>query len=118
MKDIDFGRTTKDYSTFRAGFPESFFERLAERDLLKRGIRALDLGTGTGTVARGMAKLGVTVTACDISEEMIEQARRIDADNGIEITYLCARAEDTSLPDQSFDLVTCGQCWHWFDGAE
>ena len=29
--------------------------------------------------------------------------------------YVTARAEQTDLPDASFDVVTAGQCWHWFD---
>ena len=28
-----------------------------------------------------------------------------------------ASAEDTGLPDGSFDVASAAQCWHWFDGA-
>jgi len=33
------------------------------------------------------------------------------------IAYHVAPAEQTGLDAASFDLVTAGQCWHWFDGS-
>ncbi|HEX8698538.1 MAG TPA: methyltransferase domain-containing protein, partial [Myxococcaceae bacterium] len=64
----DFGRTAEDYMKHREGFPEAFFERLAKEGVLRPGLRAVDLGTGTGTVARGLARYGCTVTGLDRSE--------------------------------------------------
>lgn len=52
---IDFGRTAADYERFRPGFPESFFDRLVRDGWIAPGQRALDLGTGTGTLALGFA---------------------------------------------------------------
>lgn len=34
------------------------------------------------------------------------------------VRYVQARAEQTGLPDASFDVVTAGQCWHWFDRSK
>ncbi len=51
----DFGKTANDYGRHRAGFPDEFFERLKALGILRAGMRALDLGTGTGTIARGLA---------------------------------------------------------------
>ncbi len=31
------------------------------------------------------------------------------------IDFRFAKAEATGLPDDSFDVVSAGQCWHWFD---
>ncbi len=112
---VDFSDTASDYATHRAGFPESFFEALAARCLIAAGRRALDLGTGTGTVARGLARRGMAVTGLDIGAAMMEQARQLDAAAGVEVDYHVAKAEATGLPDAAFDLVTAGQCWHWFD---
>jgi SAM-dependent methyltransferase len=112
---VDFGKTASDYGRFRAGFPDSFFDRLVSQDVLKSGLRALDVGTGTGTVARGLALRGCEVTGLDKSAEMIEQAKRLDQSAGLQIVYLIGSAEATGLPGASFDLVTAGQCWHWFD---
>jgi len=46
---------------------------------------------------------------------MLEQAKELDQRAGVEIEYHVAKAEATGMPDSSFDIVTAGQCWHWFD---
>jgi SAM-dependent methyltransferase len=114
---IDFGKTAVDYGSYRQGFPDRFFTRLQQMELIRPGARALDLGTGTGTIARGLAHVGCTVTGIDIAAELLEQARRLTAADGLQVNYQLAPAEDTGLPAASCDLVTAGQCWHWFDRA-
>jgi len=113
---IDFGLTADDYARHRAGFPDALFDRLAR--LFRVGLAGqhiLDLGTGTGALARGFARRGAVVTGLDPSTEMTAQAAELDRAAGITIRYVTATAEDTGLPDRSFDVVSAGQCWHWFD---
>lgn len=112
----DFGKTAADYARHRAGFPPALFDRLA-RDfgIGLPGQRCLDLGAGTGTVARQLALRGATVTAVDIAAAQLDQAKLLDHDAGVSIDYLVASAEGTGLPSATFDVVTAGQCWHWFD---
>ena len=111
----DFGKTAEDYGRHRAGFPDEFFERLAAMKILRAGMRALDLGTGTGTIARGLALRRCDVVGLDRSEPLMEQARQLDREAGVAVNYVVAPAEQTGLPAASFDLVAAGQCWHWFD---
>ncbi len=112
---VNFGRTADDYATHRAGFPPAFFELLTARRFAVAGQHALDLGTGTGTVARGLAKLGLCVTGLDPAVDLLAEARAVDAELGVAVHYDIGIAEDTGLADSSMDLVTAGQCWHWFD---
>lgn len=116
----DFSKTAGDYGRYRPAFPESFFERLASFGIGLENQRVLDLGTGTGSLARAFAARafaarGCRVTGIDLSGAMLEEARRLDRDAGVRVSYAVTSAEDTGLPDDSFDVVAAGQCWHWFD---
>lgn len=77
----------------------------------------LDLGTGTGTLARGFASRGCIVTGLDPSQAMLDEARRIDAESRVSVNYVAGRAEEPPFDDATFDVVGAGQCWHWFDRA-
>lgn len=114
-RNIDFGRTADDYRRYRAGFPDSLFTRLAVHGVGIAGQRLLDIGTGTGTLARGFAKRGCAVTGLDPSTQLTAQARELDREANVSIDYITARAEDSGLLTASFDVISAGQCWHWFD---
>ena len=68
------------------------------------GRRLLDVGCGTGRSFMPMVARGYEVTACDISEAMVERARELSAGTGAEVVVADVRA----LPVLGrFDLVTC-----------
>jgi enediyne biosynthesis protein CalE5 len=76
---------------------------------LQRGQRVIDLGTGTGSVAIKAASAvmpGGTVTAMDISAEMLGLARPRALSMGLSnITFLEGRAEEIPTPSDRFDAV-------------
>ena len=115
ISGTNFGKAAQDYGTFRAGFPESIFDRLAEFDVGLAGQSVIDLGTGTGTLARGFALRSCEVIGVDPDPRMTEQARMLDQDKNVSVRYVEAKAEDTGLDGGVADAVTAGQCWHWFD---
>jgi SAM-dependent methyltransferase len=111
----DFGKTAEDYARHRTGFPAWFFDRLAERGVSFGGRRALDLGTGTGLLAREMAARGAEASGLDVSVDMLAQARILERASSRPIAYIQAPAEATGLGGETFDIVTAATCWHWFD---
>lgn len=74
--------------------------------------RVLDAATGTGDLAIELAKNAFigNVTAIDLSEEMIELAKKKDIvnihENVRKINYLCGDVVNLSYPEKSFDIVT------------
>jgi SAM-dependent methyltransferase len=79
--------------------------------------RALDIATGTGTVARSLALRGWRVDGIDRSVEMLAAARMLDELAEVSITYQVARAEALPFADTTFAVATAGTAWHWFDRA-
>jgi len=114
-RQIDWGKTSEDYAVFRPGYPESFFRKLAALDIGLPGQRILDLGTGTGVLAREFAKQGCRVTGIDVAENQIAAAQRLAAEQNVVVTVLRKPSEDTGLPDHSFDIITASQSWLYFD---
>jgi len=113
-KSVDFSRAEAEFGRFRDSFPEALFDRLARVDVGVHQQRILDVGTGTGAMARAFARQGCAVTGLDTSEELMNEARRIDERAGLSIAYVRAKAERTGLADRDFDGVSAGRCWHWF----
>jgi 2-polyprenyl-6-hydroxyphenyl methylase/3-demethylubiquinone-9 3-methyltransferase len=72
------------------------------------GARVLDVGCGGGLLSEALARAGAKMTGCDLAPGMIEVARLHAAEQGLDITYKVASAEDlaTANPD-GFDVVTC-----------
>jgi SAM-dependent methyltransferase len=116
--DVNFGRTAADYGRFRAGFPDSLFDRLDADGVIEPGLSVLDLGTGTGSLGRGFARRGCAVIGLDLSPDLIAAARQLDAAVGLASAYLAGSANQVGLASNAFDLVAAGQCWHWFDRAK
>lgn len=114
-RNIDWGHTSNDYATYRPGPPDSFYEKLSVLGVGLKNQRILDLGTGTGVLARKFAKQNAIVSGIDISKEQIEQAKKLAIQDNLKIDFRVSTAEETPFNDHSFDVITANQCWLYFD---
>jgi SAM-dependent methyltransferase len=65
--------------------------------------RVLDVGAGTGALSLLAAELGHAVTALDLSQGMLEVARRKAAERGLELSFVVGSAMEP--PSGGFDAV-------------
>jgi 2-polyprenyl-3-methyl-5-hydroxy-6-metoxy-1,4-benzoquinol methylase len=67
--------------------------------------RILDVGTGTGLMALLAAELGHDVTGLDVSESMLELARRKAASLRLDVRWDLGDAEDPPYAPGTFDVL-------------
>lgn len=76
---------------------------------------ALDLATGTGFTAVALASKAKHVTGLDKTEEMLEEAKKYAAADGIgNISFMVADVEELPFGGGTTDIVTCRRAAHHF----
>ena len=97
----------------RPPYPPDVFPILA--GLVAGQPRAvLDIGCGTGDIARGLAPLVERVDAVDISAPMLALGRTLPGGDHPRLRWLLGRAEDTAS-EPPYGLITAGESLHWME---
>ncbi len=81
---------------------ESIIKELASQ---APGLRALDIGTGTGQLAVYLACSGFNVTGIDLADKMISSAKKYAESQMLDIDFHMGDAEELKFEDNSFDIV-------------
>ncbi|RIK46108.1 MAG: hypothetical protein DCC58_04265 [Chloroflexi bacterium] len=84
-------------------------ERMLAALAIRPGERALDAGCGPGQWAVVLAQAGATVTATDLSPEMLKYAARRAAEAGVTLDLRegDVLAQTLALPAGAFDIIHC-----------
>lgn len=93
------------------GLHRRWKRRVAELAAARPGQRALDLCCGTGDLAFALAASGAETTGLDFSEPMLDVAKDRRGRERSEVVnprFMVGDAQNTQLPDASFDVVTVG----------
>ena len=97
----------------RPVYPPAAFSTLVKL-LSNPSGRVLDVGCGTGFIARNLAQLVGQVDALDISETMIAEGKLLPEGNSPNLNWIVGKAEDC-LPNPPYSLITAGESLHWMD---
>ncbi|MER5206948.1 class I SAM-dependent methyltransferase [Streptomyces sp. NPDC002825] len=101
-----FGSDAERYDRARPGYPTALVDRILTA---APGRDVLDVGCGTGIVARQFEAAGCRVLGVDVDARMADLARR----RGLDVEVAPFEAWDPA--DRRFDAVVSGQTWHWVD---
>lgn len=105
-----FGRGADDYERARPGYPVGVLEMLAREMPIRPRSRVCDLAAGTGKLTRLLLGTGADVVAIEPVPAMRRKLTVICPDAKV----IDGTAEDIPLDDESVDVLTVGQAFHWF----
>jgi 2-polyprenyl-3-methyl-5-hydroxy-6-metoxy-1,4-benzoquinol methylase len=93
----------------------SMYDRLRACDLV--GRKVLVIGCGFGDDAIRLARMGAQVTACDLSPDSLDIARKRAQRSGVAIDFSAMPAEAMTYADDSFDAIIFVDILHHVDIA-
>ena len=94
-----------DYPSMVEAFLTPLGPALVEACGITAGTRVLDVAAGTGNAAIPAAQRGATVTASDLTPELLDAGRDRAEAEGLELEWVEADAERLPFEDGSFDVV-------------
>jgi SAM-dependent methyltransferase len=100
-----FGAAAERYDRTRPGYPPELVAALLEG----QARAVVDVGCGTGIVARLFIAQGCHVLGVEADPRMAEVARR----HGVTVEE--AHFETWDRMGRTFDVLSSGQAWHWVD---
>ena len=111
---IRFSNKVENYIKYRPSYPSEMFDFIKlELNLTSEKVVA-DIGSGTGISTELFLKNGNRVYAVEPNKEMREAGEKLLSkyENFISIN---GTSENTMLDDDSIDLISAFQAFHWFD---
>ncbi|MFC6157594.1 class I SAM-dependent methyltransferase [Kribbella jiaozuonensis] len=101
-----FGADAELYDRARPRYPTDLIEAIAAS---APGVAVLDVGCGTGIVARQFQAVGGRVLGVEVDERMAAFARA----TGVEVEV--SAFESWEPAGRTFDVLVAGMTWHWID---
>ncbi|OUS95795.1 class I SAM-dependent methyltransferase [Rhodococcus sp. NCIMB 12038] len=99
------------YGDARPPYPPALWDSLRGLGVLEPGLRALDIGAGTGQATGPLLAAGLSVTAVEPGPRLAARLRGAHPD----ATVIVERVEDVELPENAFDIAIAATSIHWID---
>lgn len=109
----EFDHKTKEYVIGRPSYPTEILKVIRDLGVNKQSTVA-DIGAGTGILTHMLANLECNVLAIEPNKQMIAECKKYCKEIS-NIQCIEASAEKTSLKENSVDVITIAQAFHWFD---
>jgi len=109
-----FSDRVENYVKFRPSYPIELINHLKKIGIITTGQNIADIGSGTGIFSKLLLNTDNYVYAVEPNKEMRNAAEKSlkSTPNFISVD---GTAENTTLEENSIDIITAAQCFHWFD---
>jgi len=109
-----FDEIVVNYDKVRGGYPNKLFDDVIQYSGLEKGMKALEIGAGTGKATAPFLDKGYVVTAVEMGTNMAgflsDKFKDYTHFNVITSTF-----EDALLEEDSYDLIYSATAFHWVD---
>lgn len=102
------------YASFRPLYSTEIFDLLQEKQILFSDCTVADIGCGTGILAKQIIPYVNKVYGIEPNKNMLQIATKT-LTKDVKFEPILAHAENTTLNEESIDLISVGQAFHWFD---
>jgi SAM-dependent methyltransferase len=109
-----FSNRVENYLKHRPSYPRDVIDLLKGECGLTSGSVTADVGSGTGLLSELLLKEGCKVFCVEPNAGMRAAAEKFLAKYP-NFTSINGTAENTTLSDNSTDVITVGQAFHWFE---
>lgn len=114
---VRFSDRVENYVKARPGYPKEVILLLESKCGLTHAATVVDVGCGTGMLAKLFADYGCRVIGVEPNGPMREAGKQfLSGYPNVEVVD--GTAEAIPLPGTSVDFITAGQAFHWFNQKE
>lgn len=110
-QEMHFEANADVYDQARPPYPAALWKTVRDLGVLEPGLRAVDLGAGTGQATGPLLAAGLTVTAVEPGHRLATHLRAAHPT----ATVVEDRTETARLASGSFDLAVAATSIHWMD---
>ncbi len=109
-----FSDRVANYVKYRPSYPSKLVDELQIKGVISSSSVIADIGSGTGIFTELLLNAGCQVYAIEPNCEMrVAAEKRLQKKSNF--TSVSGTAENTKLTNNSIDLITVAQAFHWFD---
>jgi ubiquinone/menaquinone biosynthesis C-methylase UbiE len=109
-----FSSRVEKYIKYRPSYPQEIIEFLKKKGILDSNSVIADIGSGTGILSQLFLKEGNIVYGIEPNIDMRKAGEKLLV-NYSNFVSIGGSAEDTKLDENSIDIITAGQAFHWFN---
>lgn len=109
-----FSNRVEHYIKYRPTYPVEAISFILSQFNIHHDTVIADIGSGTGILTQLLANYTSTIFAVEPNNEMRNAAELLLNDNK-SFKSINGSSESTTLNDNSIDLITVAQAFHWFD---
>ncbi len=109
-----FNGIANEYTQSRPSYATEFIDCLFDKYEFSASSVVADIGSGTGKFAKQLLDKGCNVICVEPNTDMLLVAEK-ELCEYPNFKSAAGSAEKTKLPDNSVDLITTAQAFHWFD---